>query len=65
MKQYFYCYSPRLKRFLIENGFSYICTGQNQKSGALFWLFDSTDELNDYKNRIYPNERKNNYKEKN
>ena len=63
MKDYFYCYSPNLKRGLIEHGFRYICTGQNQKSGAKFWLFPATEELNEYKDNIYPNERKKIYKE--
>jgi len=54
---YFYCYSPRLKRALIEHGFTYICTGVNFHSGTKFWLFESSDALNTYKNEVYPNER--------
>ena len=57
MKSYFYCYSPRLKRALLAHGFSYICTGINQKSNTIFWLCEGSEELNDYKNNYYQAER--------
>lgn len=59
MKDYFYCYSPRLQRALYANGFRFICVGLNIKTGAVFWLYEATDELNDYKTRLYPKERDN------
>lgn len=57
MKEYFYCYSPRLKRALLSNGFRYVCVGVNCRTDARFWLFEATEELNDYKTRVYPKER--------
>ena len=57
MKGYFYCYSPRMKRALLAHGFRYICVGINCKTGARFWLFEASEELNDYKNDRYPAER--------
>lgn len=57
MKKYFYCYSARLKRALLAHGFQYLCTGINCRSNAKFWLFEATEELNDYKNNVYMSER--------
>ena len=57
MKDYFYCYSLRLQRALYKHGFQSICTGLNTKSGAIFWLYEATKELNDYKDNLYPKER--------
>ncbi len=57
MKDYFYCYSPRLQRAFHANGFKYICVGLNIKTGAVFWLYEATDELNDFKNRQYQADR--------
>lgn len=59
MKDYFYCYSPRLQRALYQHGFRPICTGLNIKSGAIFWLYEASEELNDYKNNTYQVERDN------
>ena len=57
MAKYFYCYSSRLQRAFYANGFKPICTGINTKSGSTFWLYESSDELNAYKNNVYPLER--------
>lgn len=53
----FFCYSERLKRALVSNGFKPICTGINIKSNAIFWLFWGTQELNYYKDNLYQKER--------
>lgn len=55
--RYFYCYSARLKKALTANGFRPICMGINGKSHKKFWLFEGTDELNNYKDNVYPNEK--------
>ena len=52
----FFCYSKRLKRALVANGFKPICVGINQNTNALFWLFWG-DEIQNYKDNIYPTER--------
>lgn len=57
MKKYFYCYSSRLKRALVHNGFHYVCVGLNCRTNTKFWLFEATEELNDYKDRVYQTER--------
>lgn len=59
MKQYFYCYSARLKRALSANGFQYICVGINERTNSRFYLYEGTEELNYYKDWIYPVERDN------
>lgn len=56
-QRYFYCYSVRLKRALLDNGFHYLCTGINCRSNTKFWLFEATDELNDYKDHVYQTQR--------
>nr|DAQ86963.1 MAG TPA: hypothetical protein [Caudoviricetes sp.] len=35
----FFCYSRRLKRALVANGFIPICTGINERTNNKFWLF--------------------------
>ena len=57
MKNYFYCYSARLKRALLAHGFRYICVGVNCRTDTRFWLFEATEELNDYKDHYYQAER--------
>ena len=57
--RYFYCYSRRLMRALKDHGFDYICTGTNFRTGSIFWLFEASDELNAYKNNVYPTDRDN------
>ncbi|WP_181349406.1 hypothetical protein [Thalassobacillus sp. CUG 92003] len=44
-EQYFYCYSPRLKGRLLNEGERFICVGLNEKTGKKFWLFKQTDKL--------------------
>lgn len=55
--KYFYCYSKRLMRALRANGFSYICIGINKKSQTEFYLYESSEALQDYKDNKYPKER--------
>ena len=57
MNGFFYCYSERLKRALLSNGFKYVCEGINKKTKSKFYLFVGTEELNNYKNKIYQTER--------
>lgn len=57
MDRFFFCYSPRLKRALIANGFSPICTGYNNRTKKKFWLFLGTQRLNYYKDFVYQTER--------
>ena len=56
-QRYFYCYSERLKRALCANGFRYICVGLNRRTQSRFYLFESSVELQYYKDCIYPTER--------
>lgn len=53
----FFCYSERMKRALVANGFKYICLGWNNRTKTKFWLFWATEELNYYKDNIYQKER--------
>lgn len=46
MNDYFYCYSPRLKSRLLDEGERFICVGINEKSGRKFWLFKNSEKLN-------------------
>lgn len=57
MDRLFFCYSERLKNALVANGFKYICVGINERTNSRFWLFWGTNELNDYKDNTYQNER--------
>lgn len=43
MKDFLYCYSVRLRDFLLDDGHKYICVGINEKSNTRFWLFEKTD----------------------
>lgn len=38
-KEMFYCYSPKLRRFLDENGIKWEGKGINKNSGFPYWLF--------------------------
>lgn len=53
----FFCYSARLHRALKFHGFRYICVGINHNTKSKFWLYEGTQELNYYKDYIYPTER--------
>lgn len=57
MDKYFFCYSKRLRKALIENGFIPICNALNKRTKAEFWLFVGDAELNKYKNETYQEDR--------
>ena len=44
---YFYCYSPRLKNRLLEEGERFICVGLNEDTRKKFWLFENTSKLSE------------------
>lgn len=44
-KDYFYCYSPRLRRFIREGGTRWIEKGVNPKSGYPYWVFEHCKRL--------------------
>lgn len=46
MNDYFYCYSPRLKSRLLDEGERFICVGINEKTDRKFWLFKNSEKLN-------------------
>ena len=43
MKDFLYCYSVKMRDFLLERGHRYICVGINERAGTRFWLFEKTD----------------------
>jgi len=44
--KYFFCYDPRLKRFLIANNHGRIIThALHNKTKRPFWLFENDDNL--------------------
>lgn len=45
MKEFLYCYSVRMRDFLMGRGHRYICVGINERSDTRFWLFEKTDEV--------------------
>ena len=57
MTKLFFCYSKRLHRALIANGFNPVFIGYTLKSGQLVYIYEGTQSLNDYKNNIYQLER--------
>lgn len=57
MERFFFCYSARLKRALEANGFHYVCIGINERTNSKFWLYVGSNELNDYKDHLYQEER--------
>lgn len=46
-REYFYCYSPPLKKRLLDEGERYICVGINERNKRKFWLFENTPKLNE------------------
>ena len=48
MDNYFYCYSPKLKKELKTIGEHYISKGINPSSNRTYWLFSKTDSLSSY-----------------
>lgn len=53
----FYCYSEVLKMALDFNEFKCVASGINDANGDKYWLYFGTEELNNYKNNIYPLEK--------
>lgn len=45
MKDFLYCYSVKLRDFLIDKGHRYICVGLNERSDTRFWLFEKTVDV--------------------
>lgn len=45
--KYFYCYSPRMKKFFYENGLRYITKSVHEKTGKPFWVFESGDKVSE------------------
>lgn len=43
VKDFLYCYSVKMRDFLLERGHRYICVGINERAGTRFWLFEKTD----------------------
>ena len=46
--KYYYCYSYPQKEFLKNNGFNYISAGTNLTTNKRYWLFESSDRLNEF-----------------
>lgn len=46
-REFFYCYSPNLYKFLRDRGVTYICTGLNENTMRQFWQYRRTDRLNE------------------
>lgn len=42
----FYCYSPKLKRFLSENGIKFLHKGLNEGTNKNFWVYERNSQLN-------------------
>lgn len=52
MSDVFYCYSPTLRKELMENAHQrYIARSVNPSTNREFWMFLYTDELIDYLNK--------------
>jgi len=45
VKDFLYCYSVKLRDFLVNKGHRYICVGLNERSDTRFWLFEKTDDV--------------------
>lgn len=43
--KYFYCYSPKMKKFFCENGLRYITRSIHEKTNKPFWVFESGDKV--------------------
>ena len=48
----FFCYEPKLKKYLMDKGHRYIFVDVN-KEGKTFWLFERTDELTKHIDEFY------------
>jgi len=52
LNKLFYCYSPILKKELLENGFRYLHSGIHNTTKKTFWVFENNNEFDKYfKNR--------------
>lgn len=53
--KYFYCYSPKLRRFITEQGINWTDRGINENSGHRYWVFANNEKLSEvikkYKNK--------------
>lgn len=49
----FYCYSMRLARALIDAGFEPIKLSSNPETQEVYYLFEKTQELMNFKNNVY------------
>lgn len=47
LKDFFYCYSPRLRRFFHENNVGWIEKGINKNSGYPYWIYIKDNKLNE------------------
>lgn len=43
--RFFYCYSPKLRRFLTDSGVNWTDRGINETSGHPFWVFAKDSRL--------------------
>lgn len=41
----FYCYSPKLRKYLDQNGTHWIGKGLNEENGKTYWTFKQTARL--------------------
>ena len=48
----FFCYTPKLKKHLMDKGHRYIFVDVN-KEGKTFWLFERTNELTKHIDEFY------------
>lgn len=62
---YFYCYNPRLRKFLNQNGLTWLERGVNENSESPYWTFWQSERLSelikDYNNKGNQTTRKSNY----
>ena len=42
---YFYCYNPRLRKFLGQNGLRWNRSDVHYHTGRTFWIFERNEEL--------------------
>lgn len=47
MTNYYYCYNPTKKNFILEHGLNYIDKDIHIKTNKTFWIFVKGDKLND------------------
>lgn len=59
-EEYFSCYSPNLKEYLVSNGFEVVASFVHIRENKTCWVFEKSDELSVYLERWSKN--KNNRK---